>query len=107
MNIDTITECIILAQEAFQQREFQVSMAFLECVKVAVNIYPTLGGGTDGFESLVELFGECRTLLKDEEDMDVKEIGILTALSGILAIVAPSRVSPVKSVEKVRRPETI
>ena len=77
-------------------------MAFLECVKVAVNIYPTLGGTEEGFETLVELFGECRTL-EGHEAVDAKEIGLLTTLSGILATVTPSRKSPLKNDSKVRR----
>ena len=102
MNVDTVTHCILLAQEAFNERDFQVCMAFLECVKVAVNVYPSLGGTEEGFETLVELFGECRGQLKGEEEKDVKELGILTTLSGILAAVTPSR-TPVKSIGKVRR----
>jgi hypothetical protein len=102
VNVDTITHCILLAQEAFHEKDFQVCMALLECVKVAVNVYPSLGGTEEGFETLVEMFSDCRDSLKGDEEKDMKEMGILTTLSSVLATVTPSRISPTKSVSKVR-----
>ena len=97
VNVDTVTHCILLAQEALRERDFQVTMAFLECVKIAVNIYPSLGGTREGFETLVELFGECRSSLKGNEAEDAKETGILTTIIGILAIVTPKRMPPIEN----------
>jgi hypothetical protein len=95
INLDTVTHCILIAQESLHERDFQVCMSFLECVKVAVNIFPTLGASEEGYETLVELFGECRGM-KGVEAKEVKEVGILTTLSAILAVVTPSRKSSQK-----------
>jgi len=94
LNAEIIAHCIILAQEAFNERNFPVCMAFLESVKVASNIYPSLGSTKESFETLVELFGHCRGSLTIEEKKKMKQTGILTTLSAILALVAPSRTSP-------------
>ena len=101
VNVETITHCILLAQEALHAKDLQVCMALLECVKVAVNIYPSLGSTEEGYETLIELFAECRGQ-KGEDLKGVKDCGILTILSGILAVVTPTRTSPSKNLKKVR-----
>ncbi len=101
LNVETITHCILLAQEARHEKDLQVCMALLECVKVAVNMYPSLGGTEEGYETLVELLAECREQ-KGEDLKNVKECGILTTLSGILAAVTPTRTTPAKNLSKVR-----
>jgi hypothetical protein len=99
VNAETITHCILLAQEALRERDFQATMAFLETVKIAINIYPSLGGTKEGFETLVELFSECRNSLKSSEADDAKEVGILSTLIGILAAVTSSRKNSIKDDE--------
>jgi hypothetical protein len=101
VSAETITHCILLAQEALRERDFQATMAFLETVTIAINIYPSLGGTEEGFETLVELFSECRNSLKASEAEDAKEVGILSTLIGILlvATVTPSRKNSIKDDE--------
>ncbi len=100
VNVDNITHCILLAQEALNEKDLKVCMVLLECVKVAVNVYPSLGSTEEGYETLIELFAECRGQ-KGEDLQNVKDCGILTTLSGILAAVTPARTSPGKNVSKV------
>lgn len=99
--VETVLHCTLLAQEALHEKDLKVCMAFLECVKVAVNVYPSLGGTEEGYETLIELLGECRGQ-KSEDLENVKNCGILTILSGILAAVTPTRTSPAKNLGKVR-----
>lgn len=101
MNVETITHCILLAQEALHEKDLLVCMSLLECVKVAVNVYPSLGSTEEGYETLIELFAECRDQ-KGEDLKNVKDSGILTTLSGILAAVTPTRTSPTRDLSKVR-----
>ena len=100
VNVDNITHCILLAQEALNEKDLKVCMVLLECVKVAVNLYPSLGSTEEGYETLIELFAECRGQ-KGEDLQNVKDCGILTTLSGILAAVTPARTSPGKIASKV------
>jgi len=91
VNAEIITHCILLAQEAFRERDFKVAMVFLNCVKMTVAIFPILGGNTECFGTLVELFSECRGSRTSELKKEIEKSGIVTILSGILAAAASAR----------------
>lgn len=91
VNVEIITHCILLAQEAFRDGDFQVAMVFLNCVKMAVGIFPILGGNKECFGTLVELFSECRGSRTAELKKEIEKSGIVTVLSGILAAAASAR----------------
>jgi len=91
VNVEIITHCILLAQEAFRDGDFPVAMVFLNCVKMAVAIFPILGGNKECFGTLVELFSECRGSRTAELKKEIEKSGIVTVLSGILATAASAR----------------
>jgi len=63
----------------------------LTCIQMAVTIYPTLCGTDEGFGTLVELFGECRSAGSAKWKKEIEASGIVTILSSILAVAAPAR----------------
>ena len=103
LNSDTIYHCILLAIEAFNQGEFEVCRSFLESAQTALRPFPSISD--KGFDNLVELFSECsRGSHSAEDKKSIKQHGLLTTLSGMLALSATSRASPTKT-GKVRKTE--
>lgn len=96
MNSEIITHCASMAQEAFNEGEYLVCRALLESVNIGVNLFPSMTG-KDASESLTELFAECRGSLSSDKKRQIKEYGILTTLSEMLAYVSKS--SPSKDGE--------
>jgi len=93
-NVEAISHCTLLAQEAYHERDLEAAMAFLKCVKIAVNVYPSLCGTKEGFANLVELFGDCRSPQSPELKKEIDQSEMVTTLSGILAAAAPARAVP-------------
>ncbi len=92
LNAEVVQNCIILSQECFVSGDIAESAEFLSCVKTAVDVYPSLGAGKEGFETLQELFNECRAASGQTKKL-VEDYNMVTTLSGILAKVAPARMT--------------
>jgi hypothetical protein len=95
LNAEIVEHCILLAQECFREGEIPESAEFLACVKTAVDVYPSLGTGKEGFQTLQELFTECRTTSGKMKKV-LEEYNMVTTLSAILADVAPAKVANLK-----------
>ena len=100
MNSEIIEHCIILSQEAFHEGDFGVCRSFLESAKTALRIFPSIT--EKGFDYLVELFSDCQGSLHFEDKKLIKQYGIITTLSGMLARTAKARVSPSKTKVNVK-----
>lgn len=93
INSEIITHCALIAQEAFNEHEYLVCRALLESVNTGVALFPSITG-KEASESLTELFAECRGSLSSNKKRQIKDYGILTTLSEMLAYVSKS--SPMK-----------
>lgn len=87
INAENFEHCIILSQEAFEAEECEVSAGFLECIKMAATIFPSLGSLGGGFKNLVDFFDAVRTTtgLSSSVKRDMGKYGMVTTLSDILA----------------------
>lgn len=83
LDIESIEHCIILSQECFEAEDCEASALFLDCIKLAVSIFPSLGSTKKGFQNLVEFFDASRTTSTMKRDME--KYGVVTMLSDILA----------------------
>jgi len=83
VNLDGVHHCVLLAQECFHEGELEATRKFLVCVQMAVESFPSLCASGEVFENLSELFRDC--------NKETEEPAIITALSAILASVAPYR----------------
>ena len=93
MNAEIITQCALIAHETFNEHEYLVCRALLESVYAGVTLFPSITG-KDASDFLTELFAECRSSLSSDKKRQIKEYGILTTLSEMLAHVSKS--SPAK-----------
>ena len=92
VNAEAVTHCILLAQECFAEDDVEGAMLFLRSVRTAVSAFPALGATGEGFATLVELFGECRSSRQAASARrKVESSGMVTVLSAVLAAVAPAR----------------
>lgn len=94
LNTEIIDNCILLAQEAFNEGNFEVCRAFLESANAAFIVFPSMS--EKGFDYISELFSACRESLPAEERKLIKQFGILTTLSNIMSRTAHARASPTK-----------
>lgn len=86
LNSECIEHCIMLSQECFEAENCEVSALFLDCIKMATSIFPSLGSTQNGFRNLVEFFDVCRTSsLSTSMKRDMEKYGVVTMLSEILA----------------------
>lgn len=95
LNSEIIETCILLAQEAFNEESFEVSRAFLETAKFALQIFPNL---TDkGFDYATELFNKCEEATGVEKK-EITKYGIMTVVSTLMSFSAHARksLSPTK-----------
>ena len=93
LNLDVLSHCIQLAQEAFEVQEYSIAMAFLTPVRIVVHIFPSVIAAKGCFGSLVGLFGSCIETNSSELKRRIQELGLITILSGILAAAASTRSS--------------
>jgi hypothetical protein len=89
LNQEIVRHCILLAQECFQEKDIASSQKFLACVQVAADSFPELCANEECFESLMELFVDCRRVSSSELKTEIGRHGFLTTLSTILSAVAP------------------
>lgn len=95
LNSEIIETCILLSQEAFNEGDFEVSRAFLETAKFALQIFPNL---TDkGFDYATELFNKCEEATGTEKKQ-ISKYGIMTVVSTLMSSTAHARksLSPTK-----------
>ncbi len=86
LNSESIEHCIILSQECFEADNCKASALFLDCIKMATSIFPSLGSTKNGFQNLVEFFDASRTTSKSASmKRDMGKYGVVTTLSEILA----------------------
>lgn len=90
LNAEVVRDCVVLAQECFENGDIPECADFLACVKTAVDIYPALGGTKDAFEGLMELFTACRAVSPSKTKKIIAEYNLVTTLSTILSVVAPA-----------------
>eukprot|EP00804_Cyclotella_cryptica_P029241 CCRYP_011675-RB/>CCRYP_011675-RB protein AED:0.01 eAED:0.01 QI:1427/1/1/1/1/0.75/4/248/1365 len=91
-NTESIEHCIILSQECFEADDCEASSLFLECVKIATSVFPTLGATEEGFKNLAEFFDSCQTTsVSHSTKKDMEKFGLLTSISDILAKAASCR----------------
>jgi hypothetical protein len=101
LNVDVVSNCIQLALEAFQSEEYAVATAFLSSIKIVVHIFPSIIGTEHCFGGLVELFGSCIETTSSDKKKKIQELGLLTTLSGLLAVAASSRPPTLTEIDKV------
>lgn len=96
INAEIIQHCVLLSLESFNQGDISSCAGLLSCVKFAVSVFPSICSDTQSFTTLTELFAECQNLSynkrkknKDEKKL-IDDSGIVTVLSSILSIVAPT-----------------
>lgn len=86
LNAECIEHCIMLSQECFETGDCEVSALFLDCIKMATSIFPSLGSTKNGFQNLVEFFDVCRTSsMTTSMKREMEKYGVVTMLSEILA----------------------
>ena len=86
LNAESIEHCIILSQECFEAEDCEVSALFLDCIKMATSIFPSLGSTKKGFQHLVEFFDASRTnSTSSSMKKNMEKYGVVTTLSEILA----------------------
>ena len=86
LNAESIEHCIILSQESFEAEDCKVSALFLDCIKMATSIFPSLGSTKKGFQHLVEFFDASRTnSTSSSMKKNMEKYGVVTTLSEILA----------------------
>ncbi|GKY98371.1 hypothetical protein MPSEU_000794700 [Mayamaea pseudoterrestris] len=90
MNASVAAECARLAHESFNEEDITACAAFLSSIKTIIDIFPTLGGVSETFSNLTDLFSSCRAIDDKDRKKDLAENGILTTLSSILAVAAPA-----------------
>eukprot|EP00536_Pseudo-nitzschia_multiseries_P010407 jgi/Psemu1/203285/e_gw1.318.53.1 len=90
INLDVIHHCVLLAQECFHEGELDATHKFLVCVQLAVESFPSLCASGEVFDNLSELFRDCNGTTTSR-NKDLEGPAIITALSAILASVAPYR----------------
>lgn len=88
LNCDVVHHSVLLAQECFHQQDVEACGMFLRCVQAAADPFPSLAAHKESFETLMELFVDCRTSSKKKEMS-----GLVTALGYALAKAAPHNVS--------------
>lgn len=92
MNQDVVQHCIVLAQECFEEDDFEASKYFLNCLDLAGRMFPKLCAGKDIFAGLTSMFEDCSSQnLKGKRKQAIQKAGIVSALSAILAAVTPHR----------------
>ncbi len=94
-NAEITTHCVQLAQECFNEGDFDVCRAFLESSFCALRIFPSLAT-KEMSDMLVEFFGECRESHHRDDQKQINQLGIVTMLSSILALISSNRASPTK-----------
>ncbi|KAL3823061.1 hypothetical protein ACHAXA_011113 [Cyclostephanos tholiformis] len=86
LNSEMVEHCIILSQESFEAENCKASALFLNCIKMATSIFPSLGSTKKGFQNLVEFFDASRTTSYSASmKRDMAKYGVVTTLSEILA----------------------
>lgn len=86
LNVESIEHCIILSQECFEAEDCKVSALFLDCIKLAILIFPSIGSTKKGFQNLVEFFDATRTTSTSSSmKRDMEKYEMVTTLSDILA----------------------
>ncbi|VEU41959.1 unnamed protein product [Pseudo-nitzschia multistriata] len=88
VNLDVVHHCVLLAQECFHEGDLDATLKFLVCVQMAVESFPSLCASGEVFENLSELFQDCNG---SSQKNQTEGPAIVTALSAILASVAPYR----------------
>lgn len=92
-NAEIISHCIQLAQESFNEGEFQVCRSFLDSSMSALSVFPNMVT-KEMNDMLVEFFGECRESHHREDRKQIDELDIVTRLSTILACISSNNTSP-------------
>lgn len=103
LNKSIIQQCIAMAQECLRGDDIPAASAFLSCVKAASIVFPSLCGGREGFNQLIEMFMECRVVRSGKQKKEIDKCGIVTALCSILAAGAASRVLDCSDEDEVSR----
>ena len=89
VNQDSISTCILLAQECFHEGDIDCTMVFLRAVKTAIDAFPRLATSKESFGTLVELFGECQSShVKNKKQ--IEEARTVSLLGTILALASRS-----------------
>ena len=89
VNQDSVSTCILLAQECFQEGDIDCTMVFLRAVKTAMDAFPRLATSKESFATLVELFGECQSS-HIKHKAQIEEARIVSLLGTILALASRS-----------------
>jgi len=95
-NAEIILHCIQLAQESFNEGEFEVCRSFLDSSMSALSVFPNMVT-KEMNDMLVEFFGECRESHHREDRKQIDELDIVTRLSSILACISSNNASPSNS----------
>lgn len=93
INSEIIARCASIARKAFFEGEYLSCRVVLESVNSGITIFHSIAG-KEASESLTEMFAECRGALTGDAKQQIKDCGILTVLSEMLAYV--SKASPSK-----------
>jgi hypothetical protein len=94
LNQDIVHHCILLAHECFHNDEFDAAQRFLTCVQMAAMRFPQLCASQEDFITLTELFRDCSSIISPRNSSSkrlIKNSGMMTSLSAILAAASPYR----------------
>jgi hypothetical protein len=89
MNAEIVHYSVLLARESFLENDISACATLLVSTKTAATIFPALGGTEKTFHALTDLFSACRAASDPKTKKEIKEAGIITALSSILSLAAP------------------
>jgi len=92
LNAENIQQCVKLAHAYLANKDIPSTLGFLSCVKLAVEIFPTICSETESFQTLQALFSLCRGYLSGSGNKELKKqiegSGMVTSLCSILTVVA-------------------
>jgi hypothetical protein len=89
LNLEIVHHSILLAQECFREEDYPACERFLKGVQVAADAFPIICAQQESFETLMELFIDCRSSASFKKKESNQGAGIVTILSAILAKAAP------------------
>lgn len=84
VNETILEDCVVLAQEMWEEEHVVTCSKVLECIHHIVGVFPSLGGKK--IETLCEIYDECRA----ESDKNRSAKAMATLLSEMIAQMAES-----------------
>ena len=101
LNDEIVKQCALLANECFKENDVPSTAALLTCVKLAIEIFPSLGATEETFSTLTDLFANCRKEPTPRIKQELERYNIVSALSSILSMSSSAKPTVVVSAKKL------